>query len=429
MLMAKVGSRNGAMMQTKLTGLLVCGVFCVAPLVASAQPVLFDRPYYEHANYAPKPDFDTGSLFAPLDLSSYGSGPPPNEGFFFNYDYLNWSISAPPSTFVGQDPANVSTVYNQDGSQVVLAGGRFLRSSLDTGNYYSEFESGSRVEFGYVVDDKGLLFSGFGISQNEEETIGANRSDVNVFGDNENINGPLVLFDDPYDLVGLQGTDSRFGIAFSTLTARNEIETFGGELMRIWRLKRPPRPYYPTMDFMFGVRYLQFEENFDVKGTQYPDADISSNDTVYDSFFHSEGVNNLVGPQFGGRFFKQWGPFAMAFEGRFFAAFNFQQFKQRNEFDPRYLEFLTEDSRFIPNSQTNSIDFTEFSPTGEIRVEMSYLLTRKIRVRGGWSGTYMAGIARTSNLVEYSVGEMGFNGDNTQEVFMHGVHMGIEVNH
>jgi hypothetical protein len=50
----------------------------------------------------------------------------------------------------------------------------------------------------------------------------------------------------------------------------------------------------------------------------------------------------------------------------------------------------------------------------------------------GWSGLWVDGVARASNLVDYTFYETQFMGidakDNRQSVFMHGVTFGIDIN-
>lgn len=379
--------------------LLTLSVTCILATTAKAQPFLFEQADYEQYNYAPVPDFATGELFAPLDLSAYGSGPRPNEGYFFNYDYLRWVIQAPPARSVGLGAIQPA---QQD---------EILVSSLDTSGFESEFNDGSRVEFGYMMNKKGLLFSGFTSYANDVVEVGASTT--------TGTEGAVIIFNDPF---AFSGSDS-VALIVEQIRAENKTDLWGGEIMRTWRMPRAQRPFAPTLDLMLGMRYMLFEDDFFVT--------FESTAMGQDNLIATEGNNNLVGPQVGVRYYQQWGPFSFATEGRFFAAWNFQDLKQRVELDPAAAAAIAAlgAGSAIPNAYTNHRDEAEFAPAGEFRVEGAYLVTNKVRVRAGWTGMYLSNIARPSNMVDYSIGRFGFLDENSYEVFTHGIHIGVEVNH
>src|SRR6185369_7437654 len=58
-------------------------------------------------------------MFDQPDLSSYGRGPRPTEGWFGSAEYLNWSIQAPGTSTIGSE--GVRTVY-QPGAHTVNTG-------------------------------------------------------------------------------------------------------------------------------------------------------------------------------------------------------------------------------------------------------------------------------------------------------------------
>ena len=71
----------------------------------------------------------------------------------------------------------------------------------------------------------------------------------------------------------------------------------------------------------------------------------------------------------------------------------------------------------------------EWSPVAELRAELRFQVTRSVSLRAGWTGTWVDGIARPSNMVNYEVAYMGINGNgNRQDVFINGLTLGIDVN-
>ena len=56
-------------------------------------------------------DLEGMQLFAPADVSSYGRGPQPNEGFFFVYDLLYWTISPPRVSTIGKEGRTTPLPY------------------------------------------------------------------------------------------------------------------------------------------------------------------------------------------------------------------------------------------------------------------------------------------------------------------------------
>jgi hypothetical protein len=69
----------------------------------------------------------------------------------------------------------------------------------------------------------------------------------------------------------------------------------------------------------------------------------------------------------------------------------------------------------------------KFSPVGELRAEASILLTSKVALKFGWNGMVIGGLSRAANTISYSLPNMGIV-DHTEEAFVQGVNVGIEIN-
>ena len=90
---------------------------------------------------------------------------------------------------------------------------------------------------------------------------------------------------------------------------------------------------------------------------------------------------------------------------------------------------LYEPALMGPTYFTHWAHIQEWSPAVELRTELKYQLTRSITFRAGWTGIWIDNLARASNLVNYEVAYMGLNTHfNRQDVFIHGLTLGVEVN-
>ena len=149
-------------------------------------------------------------------------------------------------------------------------------------------------------------------------------------------------------------------------------------------------------------------------------------------------VNRIAGPQIGLRWFKPFGRFALSSEGRFTAGINSQVVHQSGVLGSTLVSDapITVDTPDIPKLMratgfNNSENFTEFSPLVEFRIEAHVEITRLISLKAGWNAIWVNGIARAADMVEYRVPDMGITtalGGNRQDVFMHGLNLGIELN-
>ena len=175
-----------------------------------------------------------------------------------------------------------------------------------------------------------------------------------------------------------------------------------------------------NIDFYFGARYMAFNEDFNVTG--------AGGVLIDQSFWNTTAGNNIIGPQIDARYFKQQGKWTFSTEGRFLAGLNIQNISQNGAF--AYTGNPGDNLKPLAwpgNSFESRATLDEFSPVAELRVDFRYMLTRYIDFRVGWTGMWMDGIARPSNMVEYSVPSMGINtANNSQNVFMTGLNIGFE---
>lgn len=392
------------------------------------------------------------------DLSLYGNPPEPAEGYFFSAEYLYWAVERPDVKQIG--------IPETVGIPDVAFGTWFAteRSTADTSGFQTRLRSGARYEFGRVEDNHGWQVSAFTLNSHTQRlncfnadvvfndvvvqgvspSIGLLHGFVDLNGDgfDDDLNGngvfgrflgPLPLSDDPERLLPQGFTPIDFGdtrrlpVVFDRLQAVLTNRMWGVEFMPLYRARPNHRGGY--FDFLAGVRFLAFNEYYNV------DAD---GGTLADSFWNTKAVNNMVGPQVGIRWFRQKGRLVLSSEARFLAAANFQSIRQKGEFasellptapignglrDPGVPAILTR------TSFTNALTFTEFSPVTELRFQAHYKLTKAVTASVGWTGMYLAGLARPSHMVDYSLPSMGLLGhEHRTDMIVNGINVGVEWN-
>ena len=99
-------------------------------------------------------------IFAPADVSTFGGGQPPNEGYFFQFDGLYWSISAPKVVPIGYPGSRlVSYGIHPTDDTDPISDERVQTNTLDTSGINGQFSAGNRIEFGRIEDRNGWLVS------------------------------------------------------------------------------------------------------------------------------------------------------------------------------------------------------------------------------------------------------------------------------
>jgi hypothetical protein len=411
---------------------------------------------------APAQGLGDMQFFAPAEVSDYGGPRRANEGFFFSFDGLGWAISAPQVTTIGQpsehgrevwygpDPANSATQNN----------------THDTSIFGAQVVTGQRWEGGFVEGHQGLLFSAFRLNSQTQD-ISTTHMDM-VFEDEEWGGADYHHLDGYVD--DAQQVIKALPVTFATANIRNRVKTWGVELSYLLRSSQLHGGGY--FECFMGARYLEFNDQFDLEAYgEYTPVNLTDPETVgnviidpvqttpdtyiyvgtlANSFWQQDAKNHIIGPQIGARWFRYYGRWMLSTEGRFFAGFNSQTLYQQgvvgSELD--YVEntpglpgrvpvIYGQSSAHVPLS-LNATTFThqehenEWSPGVELRVDLEWQWTRNISIGGGWSGMWMDGIARASNLIDYKLGTDSTMGilteNNRQSVFINGANLRIVVN-
>lgn len=413
-------------------------------------------------------------LFAPAEVEPFGSGPLPRQGYFFGFDLLSWAIYQPESTPIGYPTSRL--VYHNSITWEIQ------ENSHSTRPLGAEYTDGTRIEFGRVSGRNGWLFSTYHLNT---QTQKFSDTDVDVvFRDLPDAMGAPHLEGVVADMVGYIGDVAQYAnfttvdlpISFDEMFVENRADTWGVELMylrRAWEIHRGG-----FIELFAGVRYLEFDEKFqvDLRGIEVVNADdppaavdgvanfrfvydqgpnndptatdwnpIGPGNVLADSRWITEAENHIVGPQIGGRWFAKRGRWCLSAEGRFLAGLNVQNISNRgilgselNEPMPfnfpgpvppdyPYVPYLRE-----PYTFDNTAYIREWSPAGEVRLELIGQLTHGVSIKAGWNGMWLGGIARASAMPDYTISDqsvMGINRRaNDQVVFISGLNVGITVN-
>jgi len=392
-------------------------------------------------------------LFAPPNLSTYGGPRRANQGAFFSIDGLYWAVSAPQVTTIGQPSEQGREVwYGPDPEDSATQ-----NNTHDTSILGAEVVSGQRYEGGFIYGHQGLLFSAWRLN-NQTQDIATTYMDM-VFDDRE-WGGEL----DYKHLDGYvdeeQTVIKPLPVTFASANIRNRVHTWGVELSYLLRSNQMHSGGY--FEFFVGARYLEFNDEFKVQaygdlvpvdlgdGTATPivgDRPMGDEPDAYlwrgtlaNSLWYQEAKNHIIGPQIGARWFKHYGRWMLSTEGRFFAGYNSQTMYQTGEVGSELDPGGVSEPGMLgpvplslgPTTFTHHLRENEWSPGIEIRADLQWQWTRHVSFGAGWSGLWMDGIARASNLINYEFGTsstMGILGQhNCQDVFINGANFRIIVN-
>ncbi|MBN2295323.1 MAG: BBP7 family outer membrane beta-barrel protein, partial [Pirellulales bacterium] len=160
--------------------------------------------------------------------------------------------------------------------------------------------------------------------------------------------------------------------------------------------------------------------------------------TLADSLWYNEAENHIVGPQIGLRYFHRYKYWTFSTEGKFFGGFNSQNIYQHgqlgSELDPP--GDPGEPIAMGPSSFEHKRTICEWSPGIEFRLQADWQVTRYVSLGVGWTGIWLDGIARPSNMIAYQLGTEESESDymgileehNRQDVFIQGVTFRIAFN-
>ncbi|MCC6492254.1 MAG: BBP7 family outer membrane beta-barrel protein, partial [Pirellulales bacterium] len=208
------------------------------------------------------------------------------------------------------------------------------------------------------------------------------------------------------------------------VNVRNTTESVGVELMKYYRLKNDhfmAKHQNNEITLSAGVRYLQLNDQFIVN---------AEGGVMGLSFWDTQVVNHLVGPQIGINWHHQRRRVGFDLNGRCLLAYNVQNFDQTAALGEDLITGQHNHPLYFPPSySTHGKQENFFSPTAEMRVQGSYQVTQAIALKLGYTAIFVDNISRAAAQVRYELPQMGFN-DGTagkQEIFINGVDFGVEA--
>lgn len=400
-------------------------------------------------------------LFAPANVNGYGGPRQANEGFYFNFDMLVWSISAPEVRPIGQ-PSEFGRLVYYGPTEADTA---TQNNTHDTSIFGAEVVTGQRYTGGYMCGHQGLMFSGWRLNS-QTQNVATAQMDM-VFDDFEW--GGALDFRHLDGYVDEAQTIIRpLPVTFASANIRNRVETWGVELNYVIRSSQMHGGGY--VECFLGPRYLEFDDNFNLHAYGYVTPITVSGETVgsvdtlpsvpptedqdeiyvgtlANSIWDQDARNHIIAPQIGARWFNYYGRWMLSAEGRFFFGYNTQTLYQEgivgSELNPNpgllnqpslpghvpqfNVPLALEGTTFIHEKHEN-----EWSPGVELGVNLDWQWTRNISLGAGWNGMWIDGIARASNLINYEFGTSSLMGilteNNRQHVFITGATFRIVVN-
>jgi len=411
-----------------------CGLL-IAAIAAVALPTRADVNYqpYEFSAY-----FDDARPFEKWDEYDYDREPYARTGLFVTFQMGQMIFESPEPTAIGAAGISRPAFYGNI---------NFLNefNSLSTGAYGDTSHEMQDTTFGYIEKQQGWLVRWLNFSGRNQVLT---RSDAGViFNDPENL---LIGF---YDLNG-DGVDDSFdgdlnfgrdgglldagdlvrqGVQFGTLTARLNTNVWSVEGNYLTRLDRELCGAY--WESFAGVRFMAFDERFDVEGL---------GGVLSHSFWNTRVQNRLVGPQIGLRWFRTDGRFTFSTESRAMLFFNFQTVDQTYGLgsqltpltgrgtDPTTAGqsfFRTRFDRFQKRTGENNSHDMEIGPLVELSAQASFAITKAFSIEVGVRGMYIDGLGRPAAMVDYTFPTFGINEENNhQRMFAVGGYGGINFN-
>ncbi len=227
-----------------------------------------------------------------------------------------------------------------------------------------------------------------------------------------------------------------FNVTFNQVNVRNVTETQGVELMRTHQLSnrhKEVKRQRSQWEIAYGVRFLRLRDRFSFDGTS---------DLLGTAAFTTEAENQIVGPQIRSKWTTQRGRWNLGIDGRFLFGYNITDADQTGSIglDNTDAFGTVVNPGLVPggfnrliSGQPTAFSYgrqdNEFSPTAELRANLSYQLTSAVALRLGYTAIFVDNISRASQITRYFLPDMGLRPGGQQEIFINGANFGFEVVH
>ena len=214
---------------------------------------------------------------------------------------------------------------------------------------------------------------------------------------------------------------------YSQVDIKNTLKINGLEMMHAHRLDNSHflvAKQNNHFQYSYGVRFLQLDDNFLFNGT----GGFALGDGRWDTTI----VNNIVGPQVGYKWQRNRGRWCFESDGKFLFGYNIRDWEQTGFALVGKTQGDVNSSLFMrAKSFSYGKNDDDFSPVGELRMNLKYRLTDNVSFNVGWTGTFVDNIKRASTHVDYALYDdngkvMGFKDGDTEEIFANAVNIGVE---
>ena len=273
-------------------------------LAACLLVILFSTP-----GFAADPVESDMQLFAPAEDAGYGGGVRANEGFFALVDFIQWNISKPYTTSLGDNSTRIVYVDPTNPANPTIES-----NSLNTSFIDAEATVGERFQVGSIDDGQGFMVSGWNLhTQSENFTY----SGVNMVFQAPTIPGSVnnspPSSSNPLGgtadlLQGYLDTNTATGhivdlpVNFDTLEIKNAAAAYRIDVDYIRRAE--PTEHCGTFEWYCGAGYMNFSEWFDVTAPNVPATTNPPTATaptpggiLNDSYWYTHAVNSIVAPR------------------------------------------------------------------------------------------------------------------------------------
>jgi hypothetical protein len=324
----------------------------IAPQPVYPPPAAYGQPAYGQPAYAPPP--------------AYSGVPPYVQPQQATAD-ATVCIPESPRWFFGAEALWLERTDDHDvllGNTVLNNGGpSFIVGELTSGDELFPLEAGVKLQLGYRINDRDAI---------EMTYWGLQQWSVHRQIEGDPV-GQSVLIFSPWTqtdaLIG--GFDTSLGYTYRSRVNNVEVnERFAGSGGMTWSIAG-----------LWGIRYVQVSDKFNLNGVDTATGDFENIDI--------KTANNLLGPQVGVEFIRDWGRFQLNTElkGGLFANFaseNYSNLNSSGVINGNPVGFVPVNAS---HQGTNVAGIFEFSLIGRYRVG------EHLWIRGAWNDYFLAGLA------------------------------------
>lgn len=273
-----------------------------------------------------------------------------------------------------------------------------------------------QVEDGNLITEINLSTGGDGVIDNLDDDV---------------INGFFIISIDT-DGDGTPDTDvasgvdfddlHTFNIAFERFDVRSTAETDGVELMYDIPLSNRhhmKKHQNHRLDLGYGVRYLRLRDTFYWEGR---------GGFLGRTLADTEAQNSIFGPQIRGAWTAQNGRWSTSIDGRCMLGYNVQDLDQTGLIGEALAPGAVNRSIIAqPNAVRHGRTDDDFSPVIEMRAQAKYQFTSAVALRLGYTAVFVDNITRSSQIMNWSLPDLGILEGGQQDMFINGANVGFDV--